>query len=198
MMTPLAAVADAASASRLLLHPLRVRILAGAREPTSSTELGRRLGEARQKVNYHVHELARSGFLEAAGDVARRNLVERLWVATARTYVLLPEVLGPLAADRESVGDAASAARLLGLTAMMQSELAHAWRESSAAGVRMPTLSMDAEVRLEDEEQRAAFAQALRSAVSDVIARFAGDAGGSGRRYRLMAGVYPMPESAIG
>ena len=59
--SPIEPVADAARAGRLLLHPRRVRVLEAAREPVSATEIGRRLSEPRQRINYHVRELERAG-----------------------------------------------------------------------------------------------------------------------------------------
>lgn len=191
---PIEAVEDASRASRLLLHPLRVKVLEGAREPISATELGRRLGEPRQKVNYHVRELERAGFLLPAGRARRGNLEERRVVASARAYVLLPEVLGPVAADPQAAGDAASAGRLLALTVRAQSELGRTWSDARAKGTRVPSLSMEAEVRLADPERRVAFADALRRAVTEVLAQFA-DGQDDGAPYRMIVGVYPVPAS---
>lgn len=183
-------VRDPGRAGRLLLHPLRVRVLEVAREPMSATEIGRRLGETRQKVNYHVRELERAGFLRPAGRARRGNLEERRVVASARAYVLLPEVLGPVGASGDPPGDAVSAGRLLALTARAQSELGSVWATAQERGERVPTLSMDAEVRLADGAQREAFAEALREAVAGVLARFADGDGGT--TYRLLVGAYPV------
>ncbi len=51
-----------------LLDPLRARILTLARGPASATQLGVRLNLPRQRVNYHVRELARAGLLKRAGS----------------------------------------------------------------------------------------------------------------------------------
>ena len=53
--------------ARALLHPLRLRILDALREPGSASGLARRFRLPRQKMNYHVRELARVHFLERAG-----------------------------------------------------------------------------------------------------------------------------------
>src|SRR5262249_21954807 len=58
-------VIDARQAADLL-EPLRARILKLARKPSSSTQLGIELGLPRQRVNYHVRELSRSGLLKRA------------------------------------------------------------------------------------------------------------------------------------
>jgi DNA-binding transcriptional ArsR family regulator len=190
--------------AKRLLHPLRQRILGLARTPASATELARSMGMPRQNVNYHVRELARAGFLRPAGRRRRRNLVERRYVATAEAYVLLPEVLGPVSPARGHAEDAFSAARLLTLTSAAQSELSRAGRQASERGKRLATLSMDAELRFESAEQRALFAQALESAITDAIGRFSSPARktdgtpGTGRPFRLILGVYPIPPAEAG
>ena len=90
-----------------LLHPLRMRILELAREPASATEMAGRLRMPRQRVNYHVRRLAERGLLRRAGRQRKRNMVEQRYVATARSFLLVPEVLGPLEADWRHVEDAA-------------------------------------------------------------------------------------------
>jgi DNA-binding transcriptional ArsR family regulator len=185
--------------ARRLLHPVRQRILESAKHPVSATELGRRLGLPRQNVNYHVRELARAGFLRPAGRRRRRNLVEKRYVATAEAYVLLPEVLGPAGPVRAAAADAFSAGRLLTLTAAAQSELSLAGRGAAEQGKRLATLSMDAELRFESADQRAAFARALQDALTDAIGRFSAPAkkpdgaAGEGRPFRLILGIYPIP-----
>ena len=190
-------VTDGARAAALLQHPLRRRLLANATEPVSATELARQLGLTRQAVNYHVRQLVKAGFLKPAGRRMRRNLVERQYVATARSYVLAPQLLGPVAAGLQT--DAFSSSYLLGLTSLAQQELTEVWEAASAAGVRVLTMSLMSEVRFASAAQRAEFAQALTSAVGDVVARHtnpyrtaAGEAG-AGRPYRLVLGCYPIP-----
>ena len=193
-MASVETVGDRERASRLLLHPLRVKVLEVARTEGSAADFARRLDVARQKVNYHVRELERAGFLRSVGEGHKRNLVERRWVATARAYVLLPRVLGPVGADVVEAGEAFSAGRLLALTARAQDELGRALNAQRAGGERLPTLSLEADVMLADDADRAAFAEALREAVTDVVARFgAGEEGAVAGQYRLMLGVYPAP-----
>lgn len=195
---PVNLVHDPAGAAALL-HPLRRRILEALGEPDSAAGLARRLHLPRQRVNYHVRELARAGFLERAGQRRKRNMIERRYVAKARGYVLSPELLGRLGADRRQVEDTFSASYLLALTSQVQSELGRASEEAAAKGKRLATLSISSELRFESAEQRAGFAKALERAIVDVIGRFASPAcladghPGPGRPYRLVLGCYPIP-----
>jgi DNA-binding transcriptional ArsR family regulator len=182
-----------------LLHPLRLRILDALREPDSAAGLARRLRLPRQKINYHMRELAHAKFLERAGQRRRRNMIERRYRTTARGYILSPELLGRLGVSEAQAGDAFSAAYLLGLMALGQSELGRASREAAAQGKRLATLSMNSELRFESAEQRARFTAEMQRALMEVVARHASpearaDGGaGAGRPYRLILGCYPIP-----
>lgn len=182
-----------------LLHPLRLRILHELREPDSAAGLARRLCLPRQKINYHVRELARARFLERAGQRRRRNMIERRYRTTAQGYILSPELLGRLGMPRQQAEDAFSAAHLLGLLSLGQAELGRARREAAAQGKRLATLSMNTELRFESAEQRARFTEELQRAVVEVTARHASPftrddgAPAPGRPYRLILGCYPIP-----
>ena len=191
-------ITEGSRAAVLVQHPLRPRILSLAREPASATQIAAALGEARQKINYHVQQLHQAGLLKPAGRRKRRNMVEQRFVATARSYVLAPQLIGPLAADAGQVADAVSAAYLVALASQAQAELTSAVAAASAQGKRIATLSLNAEVRFESAEQREAFARALRTALTQVVAEHSSPATnsdgspGSGRPFRLVVGCYPM------
>ena len=104
------------------------RLLALAREPASSSELARRLGLPRQRVNYHVRALEAAGLPRAAGRAPAGNMIEHRYVATARAYVLSPELLGPLGADWRDIADTASADYLLALADQVRSDVGRAAR----------------------------------------------------------------------
>lgn len=184
--------------ARVLLQPLRTEILSLMRTPRSATEVAEQLGLARQKVNYHVRALGAAAFLEKAGRRRKRNLYEQLWVASARSFVLLPELLGALGADPSQIEDRWGAAHLLALASRMQSDVARAGNEPIA------TLSLDAELRFTSAEQRARFAQALTEAVAKVLAEHASPAidpagkPGPGEPYRLALGCYPVVNDTSG
>jgi len=198
---PLEGVADPRRA-RALLHPLRLKLLGLLREPASATEAAARLGLSRQRVNYHVRALARAGFLRRAGQKRKRNMVEQRYVATARGYVLAPEVLGPVAAGAGAVEDTLSASYLLALTARAQSEVLRAVRAAHGERKRLATLGLEAAVRFESPEQRVAFTRALEKALVEVLAqhtapdRMADGRPGPGRRYRVLLGCYPVAADA--
>ena len=192
-------VREPAQASALLHHPLRLKILAALLEPDSATGVARRMKLPRQTVNYHVRELARARLLVRAGRRRRRHLFEQCYVATARGYVLSPELLGKLAADPAQIADTFSAKYLLGLASKLQSELARSVELATAAGKRLATLSINTELRFTSPEQRAAFTEELQRAIVEVAGRhsspftMADGSAGEGRPFRLIVGCYPIP-----
>ena len=190
---------EPAQAAVLLHHPLRLKILSALQEPDSATGVARRMKLPRQTVNYHVREMARARLLVRAGRRRRRHLFEQCYVATARGYVLSPELLGNLAADPAQITDTFSAKYLLGLASKLQSELARSLELANAGGKRLATLSINSELRFTFPEQRATFTAELQRAIVEVAARHTSpftNADGSaaeGRPFRLVVGCYPIP-----
>ena len=103
------------------LSPLRCAVLDLLREngPGSATTLAEQLGESRQRVNYHVRELERRGFVELVEERPRRGCIERVVRAVASAVVVEPAVTGePPPHDRYSHDTLlAAGARLLGTVA---------------------------------------------------------------------------------
>ena len=164
-----AIISDAESAALLLKDPRR-RILELALEPLSAVEMAERLGEPRQRVGYHVRQLVEAGLLEDVVVAQRGAMVDKRYRASADSYALAPELLGPLAARVESTADRESLAYLLGAVHEVQQDLVHAL--SGPARARVRTLTLSTRVRFRDQEERAAFADALMRALTDVVGRF--------------------------
>ena len=185
-----------------LLNPLRLQILALARQPASASDLARRLELPRQRINYHVRALERAGFLRAAGRRRKRNMIEQRYVASARGFVLSPTLLGPVGADWRDIGDTASGDYLLALAEQLRRDVERAERE--AGGERVSTVSLKSQFRFESAAQRAEFTRALREAVVAVIARHAtpnrteDGRVGRGRAHRLVLACYPVAEGEVG
>jgi DNA-binding transcriptional ArsR family regulator len=183
-------IASPRKAGCILAHPLRTAILARAREPISASELARRLGQPRQRVHYHVRQLAREGLLVPVGQQRKRNMVEQQYLASAVSYVIAPTVLGEAAATR-GIEDVSSAEQLVAACAHAQLDVAQLVDSAQAAGVRVRTISIQTDVGFQSAAQRAAFTQALQVAVNELSARYRGD--GTGRAFRLLVACYPVP-----
>ena len=180
-----------------ILHPLRLEILRLAKEPVSASELSPRLGLSRQRVNYHVRLLARSGFLKRAGRRRRRNMIEQRYVAAARAFVLSPDLLGAVGADWRRVEDVESPAYLLALTCQLESDVIRVFREAEKTGKGVSTLSLKSQFRFGSAEQRERFTRALELAVVRVVNAHTSPnlqpdgTPAPGIPYRLVLGCYP-------
>jgi DNA-binding transcriptional ArsR family regulator len=74
--------------SRLLAHPLRHRVLLEYQsEPSSPSEVARRLGEPLNLVSYHSGVLLRHGWLELVRTEHRRGGVAHVYRATSPGFI---------------------------------------------------------------------------------------------------------------
>jgi hypothetical protein len=180
----------------VLLKPPRLAIVRLARgEAVSATEVGRRLAIPRQRANYHVRELARSGFLRRAGRRRRGNMIEQQYAAAAQAWAISPEILGELGADWRRIEDASSPEYLLALASQMQIDLSRLLRSDEGPGATSRALK--SQFRFETERQRQRFETALRRSLGDVVGRHTSpnlrpDGGAAaGRPFRMILGLYP-------
>jgi DNA-binding transcriptional ArsR family regulator len=186
-------VIDDAAAATVALDPVRSRLLAELAEPASAATLAGRVGLARQKVNYHLRTLEAHGLVRVASKRRWGGLTERLLVATAASYVVSPGAMGPVAADPGRETDRLSATYLIALAARVIREMGRLLRLAQETGKRLPTLSIDTEVRFRSAADRAAFAQELTDAVNKLVSRYHDATVAGGRAHRLVALAYPKP-----
>ncbi|MDP9816193.1 ArsR/SmtB family transcription factor [Spirilliplanes yamanashiensis] len=171
------------------LGPLRRRILEALREPGSATTVAARLGETRQRVNYHLRELEKGGLVELVELRPRRGVTERVLRATAGAVVLAPEVVGDLGAAGQ---DRFAADTLLAMAARTLQDVAAMRERAGAAGKRLVTFAVEADVGFAEPADIERFASRLAAAVADLAAEFAPPAGADpARRYRLTIGGHP-------
>src|SRR5262245_60872875 len=135
------------AAAAVALEPVRSRLLSELLEPASAAALAGRLGIPRQKINYHLRALEAHRLVRVAAKRRWGGLTERLLVATAASYLVSPSALGPVAARPRRGADRLSASYLIALAARIVREVSDLVRRSKAAGKRLPTLSLDTEIR---------------------------------------------------
>lgn len=193
---PLAVLSDPQGAASLL-DPLRQKLLGALAEaPDSAAGLARRLGEPRQRLNYHLRALESAGLLELAEERRRGNCLERVMRVTARRFVVDPAALGEVAADPDQVQDRFSATFLIALAARAIRELADLRERAAEDDKRLATLSLETTVRLATPSDFDAFARDLTAAIAGVIARYHDETIPGGRPFRAVVGAYPAPGGA--
>jgi DNA-binding transcriptional ArsR family regulator len=180
-------------AAATALDPIRSRLLAELGEPSSAAELASRVGLARQKVNYHLRALEACGLASVAEERLWGGLTERRLIASASSFVVSPEALGPVAADPSRTKDRLAASYLIALGARIVREVGDLWRRAREANKPLATLAIDTEIRFASPEDRAAFTRDLTAAVTRLAARYHSPGSSGGRPHRLVAVAYPTP-----
>jgi hypothetical protein len=116
-------------------------------------------------------------------------------VASAASYLVSPQALGPAAADPGRTRDRLSASYLIALAARIVREVSDLGRKARETGKRLPTLSIDAEVRFRSAADRAAFTGELTEAVTRLLARYHDERAPGGRSHRLVVVSHPLPHA---
>lgn len=192
---PDVAVLEDPAAAVVALDPVRAKVLASlAAEPASAAGVAVRVGLSRQKVGYHLNALAEHGLVVEVGQRRHGGLTERIFAASAAAYVVSPGAMGAAGADPERVADRLSASYLIAVAARVVREVGNLAASASEAGKRLPTLSVDADIRFRSAAQRAAFAEELAVAVRGLAAQYHDETAPGGRWYRVVALAHPRPQ----
>jgi DNA-binding transcriptional ArsR family regulator len=164
-----------------LLRPGRIEILRQLASPASCTDVAGRLGQAPQKVYYHVKRMEQAGLVDRVGERQVRGIAEGIYQASGASYWLAPALVGAIGERRAQ--DEMSLGFLLSLSEELQSDLA---RLAAAAGDR-PSLGMSGEVRLQPE-RRHEFLAEVRDAVESLLTKYGG---AEGAPFRIAFACYP-------
>jgi DNA-binding transcriptional ArsR family regulator len=168
------------------LTPLRQRLLSELREPASATGLAARLGETRQRVNYHLRELEKSGLIELAEERQRRGRTERVMRVVAGAVIVAPAMVGDLDAAAQ---DRYAADTLLAATARAFDDVARMREAATRAGKRLITFTIEADIGFEQPADVERFAQRLADRVAGLASEF--NSATAPRRYHLVIAGHP-------
>jgi DNA-binding transcriptional ArsR family regulator len=174
-----------------MLGRSRRELLAHLGEPDSAAGLSRKLGVPRQRINYHLRELEKQGFVELVEERRKGNCTERVVRATARTFVISPEALGVLGTTPGLAADRFSAAYLLSAAAQTIREVATLDARARASSKRIATFTLETEIRFADAASRAQFAEELAHAVARLTSKYHDEKARGGRRFRFLTAVHP-------
>ncbi|HWC87660.1 MAG TPA: helix-turn-helix domain-containing protein [Solirubrobacteraceae bacterium] len=185
------AVIDEPAAAEASLDPVRARLLAELAHPGSASTLAAKLGLARQKVNYHLHELERHGLVELVEERRKGNMIERVMRATASSYVISPATLAAFAPDPDRSPDQLSALWILALAARLVRDVGELIARAKRAHRPLATFGIDTEVRFASASDRARFAAELADATEVLVSKYHDDLAPRGRRHRLIVALHP-------
>ncbi|MEU4739356.1 helix-turn-helix domain-containing protein [Actinosynnema sp. NPDC023658] len=185
------AVIEDPAAAEVSLDPVRARLLAELAEPNSATTLAAKVGLPRQKVNYHLRTLEQHGLVELAEERRKGNMTERVMRATAASYVISPTALAAVQPDPGRAPDRLSARWLLAVAARLVRDVGTLITGAAKADKKVATFALDGEVRFATAADRAAFAEELAAAVTDLVAKYHEETAAGGRAHRVVVAVHP-------
>jgi DNA-binding transcriptional ArsR family regulator len=180
-------------AATVALEPIRSRLLAELHQPASAASLAAKIGLTRQKANYHLNTLQSHGLVREAEQRKWGGLTERLFVASAASYVVAPKAMGLASTDPARTADRLSASYLIALAARVVQEVSDLVRRAREADKNLATLSIDTEIRFRSASERAAFTADLTRAVAALAARYHDASSPGGRSHRLIVAAHPTP-----
>jgi DNA-binding transcriptional ArsR family regulator len=182
------AVIEDAAAAEISLDPIRSRLLAELAVPGSATMLAAKVGLPRQKVNYHLRTLEHHGLVELVEERRKGNVTERMMQATAASYVISPRAMAAVAPDPARSPDRLSARWLLAVAARLVRDVGSLVTGATKAKQRVATFALDGEITFATPADRAAFADELAVAVTDLVGRYNAP---DGRKHRIVLAVHP-------
>ncbi|MFK0243413.1 winged helix-turn-helix domain-containing protein [Amycolatopsis azurea] len=185
------AVIEDAEAAEVSLDPVRARLLAELAEPASATMLAARVDLPRQKVNYHLRALEKHGLVELVEERRKGNVTERMMRATAASYVISPTALSAVQPDPAESPDRLSARWLLAVAGRLVRDVGLLITGSTKARKRVATFAIDGEVRFSSAADRAAFAEELTVAITNLVSRYHDEDAEQGRDHRIVVAVHP-------
>ncbi|MEV7549409.1 helix-turn-helix domain-containing protein [Amycolatopsis sp. NPDC089917] len=185
------AVIEDAEAAEVSLDPVRARLLAELAEPASATMLAARVDLPRQKVNYHLRALEKHGLVELVEERRKGNVTERMMRATASSYVISPTALSAVQPDPAESPDRLSARWLLAVAGRLVRDVGLLITGSTKARKRVATFAIDGEVRFSSAADRAAFAEELTVAITNLVSKYHDEGAEQGRDHRIVVAVHP-------
>lgn len=184
------------SGAALLMDPQRRGLVEELRRrPDSAAGLARRLGEKRQRLNYHLRALEEAGVLEPVPHEGLRRGREKVFRVSARHFVVDPATLGSLSAGLEPSGDSLSVSHVVALASRVIQEVVSLQERAHAESARLATGSLDATVSLATPEEFRSFLSELSRTVAGVVARYH-QPGPDSRTFRVVTAVHQKDEDA--
>jgi DNA-binding transcriptional ArsR family regulator len=171
-----------------LINPLRAEILAQLKQPSSATEVAKKLNETPQRINYHLKTLEKVGLVSRVGTRQVRNLVEVLYQSIARTF-LLAESLSIGKETIQKMKDQGSLLHLIHTSERMKKDALHLMEQSDQNEV-IPSASLQMQVNLADELTREQFVADYVAMVEDLVKKYQ-HKNNHAHPYQVLLAVYP-------
>lgn len=184
-------IIDDPARARTALQPIRLQLLHLLEQPQSAPQLAAAIGMPRQRVLYHLRTLEAQQLVEARdhGSVGRR--IDRTYVRTATSYAIAPKTLGGVAVDPQTVADAFSSTYLSAVAGRALNDLAALGRAAATRGKRLPTLTLETDIRFVTPADQQRFTDELTTALTTLAAKYHHPNAAKGRTFKVFACGYP-------
>lgn len=180
-------------ALRALTHPTRIALLDLLREPASAAAIARKLGQPRQRVNYHLRALHDVGLVQKVGTQRQGNFVESLYRSAARSFIVAPEVAWADPRRTDALRRDASLETLVALGARLQHDAAALLDDAAFDHQPIASAAVSAETHFAGERERAAFMREYLEATRRLVEKYGG---AEGSTYRVVLAVHPKVEES--
>jgi hypothetical protein len=149
------------------------------------------LGIGRKVVNYHLRVLEKAGMLAFVDERQKGGLMERRLQAKAKSYLISPEALGAVEPDPKRIRDRLSWGYLVAAAAKVIRDLGILRQRADLVGKRLPTFTLETEVRIASAADRDAFTQELSASIAALAVKYHTEHAPHGRLFRFVLGAYP-------
>jgi DNA-binding transcriptional ArsR family regulator len=183
---------DDAGRALMALSPVKRRLLEALREPGSAASLSKRLDLPRQQLGYHLRALEAAGLVRLVEERQRRGFVERVLVVAAEAFVIDPALL--VGGELVAAQDRHAAEHLVAAAGAVVREVTRMRGAAEAAGQRLLTLTVEADIGFEHPQDFEDFSAALAEAIAALAVRYQPAPGKRG--YHLLVGAHPAPAGA--
>jgi DNA-binding transcriptional ArsR family regulator len=173
-------------------HPVRAKILEALRTPDTAASVARSFGRSRQFVSYHLKELERLGLVRLAGERRKGNFVEQLYESTARRFIVSAQFASDPGQLASVFRDQVSLSQLADLGERLQRDSAELIDLAASEGRKIPSASVEAELRLPDEAARAAFMSEFVDLLKSLLTKHGQK---EGQSFRVALAAYPNQEN---
>lgn len=181
-------------ALQALSHPTRVEMLEALREPASAAAIGRRIGQPRQRVNYHLKALEEAGLVRRVGTRRQGNFTETLYRAAARSFLVSPQVTWSDGRRLEALRSQHSLETLVALGERLQQDAAALLDRAAYDGEEIPSAAVSAQVEFATEEERATFLREYLEMMKRLLERHGAR---EGEPYRVVLAVHPREQGSV-
>jgi len=172
-----------------LLNPMRAEILQLLAEPASAAELARQMSQTPQKLNYHLKSLEKVGLIRRSGTRQVKNLIEALYQAIARSYVI-PDSFGWSEDLTQRMKDQGALRQLVNVSERIRTD-ALRLMEVSDSEEEVPSAVLETDLSLPDEKTREQFLRDYADAVRSVVRKYQAQGAPEGG-FKAILAVYPQ------